>query len=294
MLETFVLQDSGLMQPAFIHRPEQPNGVAVVIVNALHWDSVGPGRSMYEICNRLAACGIAAVRYEPAYDWIGSFNNEAIDWQEAVFRSLQQVIAFIQNHLGIKRIHVMGYCLGAQFAFLNTAVHPSIASLILVEIDIGMVVTAPNLLCHQNSAIPPSIRRDRKKRIGIYLRKLLLPETWAKAILLRIDWKGISDYLFERADRFQNSAGPQKSESGSADSEVEKVSEIVRKHVGSCQTPILYFHNPFAAHEDKVQRMHTIIFSDCNVTYVDCTTIWGSIRWVDEISPRIIDWCKAE
>jgi hypothetical protein len=341
MLETFVLQDSALMQPGFIHRPDQPNGIAVIIVNALHWDSVGPGRSMVEVCNRLAGIGITAIRYEPAYDWIGAADANAVSRQEIVFRSLQQVVAFTQTNLGMQRIHVLGYCLGAQYAFLNTAVHPALASLILVEIDIGMKVTAPNLLSEHTPASAQHIEPDRRKRFRIYLRKMLLPETWVKAISLRIDWRGVLNYLFDRRGRSKQATGAERRspdcivDSGissispatlrrgplrnavvptegeaegqlpgltmttvtehspreSMDAEVERVSEMVRTHVGRCPAPILYFHNPFAAHEEKVRRMHKTIFRDCKVTYVDCTTIWGSLKWVDEIAPRILDWC---
>jgi pimeloyl-ACP methyl ester carboxylesterase len=291
MPASFVLHDTELTQPGFIHRPDRPNGAAIIIVNALHWDSVGPGRSMVEICNRLSAEGITAIRYEPAYDWIGSYDHNAIDWKTAVFQSLQQVITFVKSQPGIKRIHVLGYCLGAQFAFLNTAVHPEVNSLILVEIDIGMMITAPNLLVKETFAGPVAIRSDRKKRFVIYLRKLVLAETWAKAFSLKIDWKGIFAYLFERPAQIQ---GEEKGKVAfdAEKSQVEQISEMIRNHVGRCPVPILYFHNPFAAHQDKIRKMHEIIFKQCRVTYVGCTKIWGSLLWVEEIYPKILNWCK--
>jgi pimeloyl-ACP methyl ester carboxylesterase len=166
-----------------LYRPEAPVERAVVLLHGWSGYRIGPGHLLTEAARDLAGAGYAAL----SFDFRGRGESE---WEvgqaslNSMIRDAARATPLLLEKTGAEKATLLGLCSGAEVALGASLSDPRVDTLALWSAPIfsGEFTTSRQLRRSRESA--------RK-----YLRKLFLPETWAKLVTGRLNFKMIARAL---------------------------------------------------------------------------------------------------
>ena len=166
-----------------LYRPEAPVERAILLLHGWSGYRIGPGHLLTEAARELAASGYAALSFDFRGRGESEWNvNEAS--LNSMIRDAARAIPLLLEKSGAEKVTLLGLCSGAEVALGASLSDARVDSLALWSAPIfsGAFTTSRQLRRGRESA--------RK-----YLRKLFLPETWAKLATGRLNFKMIARAL---------------------------------------------------------------------------------------------------
>jgi hypothetical protein len=180
-IQLFEIRTPHLYQPGFIHVPDKPNGDAIIWVNAQGIDSLGQARAFFPLSEDLCSRGYHVIRFEPCYESIGDYDPEELfSYKQVIIASMQSVIDFVKTEIKPERIHIGGFCLGANLIFPAKELFGSVSSLILLDMDEDVLTIGEKFMNEgqnqESTGLSYKKKRDNKKRFKLYLQKGRIPD----------------------------------------------------------------------------------------------------------------------
>jgi alpha-beta hydrolase superfamily lysophospholipase len=166
-----------------LYRPDTPVQRAVLLLHGWSGYRIGPGHLLTEAARALAAAGYAAY----SFDFRGRGESE---WEvgqaslNSMIRDACRAVPVVLERTGAEKVTLLGLCSGAEVALGAGLFDSRIDSLALWSAPIfsGAFTTSRQLRRGRESA---------KK----YMQKLFYPETWAKLVTGRLNFKMIARAL---------------------------------------------------------------------------------------------------
>ncbi len=159
-----------------------PAGASIGVVFVHGWTGhrCGPHRMFVNTARRLAAEGIASLRF----DLRGRGDSEGDAARTDLDGMIEDLLAatrFLRTEAGIERVYPLGLCSGGNVALGAASLDKSLPGLILWSTPLFA---------------PQKVRGDRARRsaffLGEYARKLFRRETWRKLFRGAVDLRGVA------------------------------------------------------------------------------------------------------
>jgi hypothetical protein len=244
------------------------NRVGIVFLHGWSGCRLGPHRMFVHAAREFSALGYPCLRFD-----FGGRGESDGPVPDASIRSMVddtgKAMAFLLSGGHADRVLLLGICSGGKVAIGRAVDDPRAAGLILWS-------------CEPMGHLGDAGRGARRSAsaLGLYLRKLLKPATWAKILTLRVNTRMVQKAMFahehaseeELADedgmlaRFETYRGPALFVYGSADPETRAAAQSYRAFCGRLGIPA-EFHEVMGANHS-----------------------YYSLEWEREVMGRTRDW----
>ncbi len=245
----------------------------VVFVHGWTGHRCGPHRMFVNAARRLAAEGIASLRF----DLRGRGDSEgaaAATDLDGMIDDLLAAARFLRTETGIERVYPLGLCSGGNVALGAASLDKSFPGLLLWSTPLFA---------------PQKVRGDRARRsaffLGEYARKLFRPEAWRKLLHGAVDFRGVARTI--RGRRTPQDRNPKDSRR-----------DIMKDLVGwSGSALFLYgsrddeaigapeYYARFCEEHGIAAAFHTV--DGANHSYY-------SVAWESEVVETTVEWLKRQ
>ena len=259
-----------------LYRPSAPVERCVLLLHGWSGYRIGPGHLLTEAAHALAAAGFAAY----SFDFRGRGESE---WEvgqaslNSMIRDACRAVPLVLEHTGATKATLLGLCSGGEVALG--------ASLSDARIDSLALWSAPVFSGAFTLARQARRSQDSAKK---YARKLFYPETWAKLVTGRLNYRMIAKAL--GGGRSNEDAGVENKapDTSSQMQEFEAFKGRLLFIYGGNDPetpPSRDFYREFVERTSMPHEFHEVAGANHN---------YYSMEWKRQVIETTVEWLQAE